>query len=477
MNEQETMPVPSIRTCRRKKRLAKAVVFCVLLLAAPILHARPVAYKDGNGAWGVMEEEDWPRIPKGDLQIEGAVIRPAAAKITFNITFVDVTGKSKKGFDDPGKGTARRAAVRKAAEYVDSVLNHPGGVCDIEIQASSTDGTGPLATGSPFFYPVNGYVPGFPYEHIIKRSDPSASVPDLILTVDFGYDWYEGVGNTPAGKRDLYSVILHEITHGLGLLSMTGQDGQSALAPNRTLSFFDYLLYTGNGAKLWDLGCNFNGTVAGSPPVAPWLAGSDGGVRFHGAAATTAFQGYPPVYAPNPFDPGSSIGHWIPTISGNPVLLPALAPGEMRRTYADFEIGALQDLGYTLEVLPPDIRVTPALLDFGSWPWDGGPTAPLPVRIENTGAGPLEFAGVGIEIVGGSSGDFQIVPSVSKDPILAGADRTVSIRFDPSDNTVKTAVLRITTNDPDAATVDVPLKGTGTGRMPTAAGGHWRYFK
>jgi hypothetical protein len=79
--------------------------------------------------------------------------------------------------------------------------------------------------------------------------------------------------------------------------------------------------------------------------------------------------------------------------------------------------------------------------------------------------------------VGGSPGDFQIVPSVSKDPILAGADRTVSIRFDPSDNTVKTAILRITTNDPDAATVDVPLKGTGTGRMPTAAGGHWRYLK
>jgi hypothetical protein len=73
-----------------------------------------------------MEEEDWPRIPKGDPQIEGAVIQPAAAKITSNITFVDVTGKSKKGFDDSGKGAARRAAVRKAVEYVDSVLNHPG---------------------------------------------------------------------------------------------------------------------------------------------------------------------------------------------------------------------------------------------------------------------------------------------------------------------------------------------------------------
>ena len=79
--------------------------------------------------------------------------------------------------------------------------------------------------------------------------------------------------------------------------------------------------------------------------------------------------------------------------------------------------------------------------------------------------------------MGGSSGDFQMVPSVSKDPVHAGADRTLSIRFDPSDNTVKTAILRITTNDPDAATVDVPLKGTGTGGMPAAAGEHWRYLK
>jgi hypothetical protein len=449
----------------------------VFLLSAVSVHARPIAYKDANGVWKVMDEKDWPQVPKAKLQASGAVIRPSATKITFTLTFLDMASHTGKGFDDPTFGADRRAVIQSVVEYIDSVLNHSGGGCQIEFDLSQDDaGISTLASAGPVMWVTNGdpgdpdvFSSGFAFEHITTGTDPSGSSPDIGATVNFGHSWYAGTVPVPSGQMDLFSVMLHELTHGLGILSISKSDGASDLG-GKTFSYYDNLLYTGNGNKLWDAGANFKGTSF-------WLVGGDGGIRFRGTNATATFGSYPPIYAPDPWEPGSSMGHWAEGIVPTPVMNYNIGAGVSRRAYQPFEVSALKDLGYTIATMTPDIQVTPAALNFGEWYWDGGTTGPLTLLIENKGAGQLEFTGSGIQIVGANPGDFQINPSAATTPLAPAASRTLSVYFDPTESFPKSAILQITTNDPDTATVNVPLTGKGIGRMPAAVRSHWILYE
>jgi len=450
--------------------LALAVISSVFLFSAVSVYARPIAYKDANGVWRVMDEKDWPQVPKAKLQASGAVIRPSATKIAFTLIFKDVTSSTGKGFDDSTYGADRRAVVQSVVEYIDSVLNHTGGACEIEFRESLNDsGISTLASAGPIMWVVDGYAGGFAYDHITTGVDPSGGSPDIVATVNFGHSWYTGAVPVPFDKMDLFSVMLHELSHGLGILSISKSDGTSDIG-GKAFSYYDNLLYTGNGNKLWDAGCNFNGTANS-------LVGGDGGIRFRGTNATATFGSYPPIYAPNPWQDGSSIAHWNTGISPTPVMNYNIGSGVSRRAYQPFEVSALKDLGYTTISQQADINVTPASLDFGQWYWGAPPTGPRTVLIENKGASVLEFTGDGITITGANQSEFQINPSAATTPLASGASRTVSICFDPVDSSAKTALLRITTNDPAKPTVDVPLSGTGTERMPAAAGKEWIWFR
>jgi hypothetical protein len=463
--------------------LALAVISSVFLLSAVSVHARPIAYKDVNGVWKVMDEKDWPQVPKAKLQTSGAVIRPSATKIAFTLTFADVALHNGTGFDHPTEGANRRAVIQSVVEYIDSVLNHTGGGCQIEFRVSENEsGSSTLASAGPVMWVTNGdpgdpdvFSSGFAFEHITTGVDPSPvdqegkDAPDVSAIVNFGHSWYTGAVPVPSDKMDLFSVMLHELSHGLGVLSISKSDGASDLG-GKTFSYYDNLLYTGNGNKLWDPGANFNGNSS-------WLVGGDGGIRFRGTNATATFGSYPPIYAPNPWQDGSSIAHWNTGIIPTPVMNYNIGSGVSRRAYQPFEVSALKDLGYTTISQQADINVTPASLDFGQWYWGAPPTGPRTVLIENKGASVLEFTGDGITITGANQSEFQINPSAATTPLASGASRTVSICFDPVDSSAKTALLRITTNDPAKPTVDVPLSGTGTERMPAAAGKEWIWFR
>lgn len=457
------------------------IVSGVFLLSAVSVYADPIGYRDSDGKWKVLDPKKLPKVPMSRLQTAGAVIRPSATKIAFTITFLDRVNSTGKGFDDPVEGQARRDTVSAVVAYIDTVLNHSGGGCEIEFGESLNTGTGSLAWGGPRFFLVNGYTPGLPFQHITTGVDPYPPNPpddpiasDMKVTFDFGYGWYAGTDPVPFDKLDLYSVLLHEITHGLGIVSLTQADGTSpyAGAPNyrKTFVTFENLLYTGNGNKLWDSGGNFNG-------IASWLVGGDGGIRFHGTNAMATFGSYPPIYAPNPWQDGSSIAHWNTGIIPTPVMNYNIGSGTARRTYQPFEVGALKDLGYTVSTPEPDIQVTPAALNFGEWYWDAGTTGPLTLLIENKGAGQLEFTGAGIQIVGANPGDFEINPSAATTPLAPAASRTLYVYFNPTESFPKSAILRITTNDPDTAIVNVPLTGKGIGRMPAAVRSHWMLYE
>ncbi len=355
----------------------------VLMLAGGnfAAQAEMLGYRDGEGVWRTIEARDWPAIPRDKQHLTETLVSRAGLGVTFSVTYLDVVQGTGKGFADPSLGATRRNTVQAVLNYIGAQFDETGS-CQIEFKVSQTDGSGALATGGPLFFVSGPYEQPFPLKHITTGSDPWMGSPDLEVTVDFGWPWHNDTATpVPSGKLDLYSVLLHEITHGLGIISLGTSTGQSEFSPNVVFSTFDNFLYAGTGTKLWNSSGVFQASTSN-------LTGSGGGVVFRGPQATAQFGSYPAVYTPSSWSNGSSISHWINTISGSPVMKHAIGYGVAIRSYAAFERKALGDLGYTLptEVIAPvasfnanvQSGVSPLTVTFSdlstnnptSWSWD-----------------------------------------------------------------------------------------------------------
>ena len=122
---------------------------------------------------------------------------------------------------------------------------------------------------------------------------------------------------------------------------------------------------------------------------------------------------------------------------------------------------------------PPDIAVEQpagALLvdgvsavDFGSSPYPGAPPPMGAVverifTIKNTGSGHL--AGLTLNIDGANMMDFMVMPLPFAE-LAAGGSQTFVMNFIPMGLGSRTAVLHVTSNDPDETPFDISLSGIG----------------
>ena len=190
--------------------------------------------------------------------------------------------------------------------------------------------------------------------------DPLSDELDGALTVEFGFPWSTDASGPSPREIDLYSTLLHEVTHALGILSVVDSDGASALGNQGgfgLFTIFDSMLVRGStGQPLYLEAGEINASAED-------VTSED--VLFAGDRAAAAFGSYPPVFAPNPFLEGSSIGHWSFTTGAEVVMLAAVDRGEQRRTFAAWELQALADLGYDLveEGFPTDAGVPDPPID------------------------------------------------------------------------------------------------------------------
>lgn len=338
------------------------------------------AYIDAGGHYIAVDPDDPGnpfRLPK-----DSPTSHIKGAGITFHVTYRDVVNDTGAGFDDPVVGGARRSVVDRVLLYIDSVLDETGAV-DIVFEESVNDPeSGLLAFAGPLFSTQPQFTNGLPFERITTGVDGNGpGMAEMSAQVNFANPWSTGTGNPPPGQFDMFSVLLHEITHGLGLLSFVNDALGTPSNPN-VFSVWDNLLVRVVGGDAFPL---FT-TVFGLPEYVGFsndLTSSQ--VVFLGAAAGRVFGGPPPVHAPLEFRPGSSLSHFNQSISGNVVMKPNIPPGTAIRQYADFELGALADLGYSLaqgqvcapEDTPP-IKKAPLITPKGALPWGPAPMASSP---------------------------------------------------------------------------------------------------
>ena len=283
--------------------------------------------------------------------ISGRAQNPAAFNITYN------------GFT-PQAQTAFAYAANIWTQALESTI-------PIKVNAYFT----PLIPGLLGITFPNGVkdFPGAPFDSIWYATSLANSITgtelnpgqfDIDVYLNSSINWYlDTAGTVPAGSYDFVSVVLHEICHGLGFVSLAKKSGTegsfgllqaSDFAP-LTTSFpwpdldtlpgiFDRFLVNALTQPL-DTFANPSITLGAQ------LTGNN--IYYNGSNALAANGNIKPrMYAPGSFSLGSSILHLneatYPTGNINELMTPNAAAGNANHNPGPICIGILKDIGWTI---------------------------------------------------------------------------------------------------------------------------------
>jgi cell division septation protein DedD len=256
--------------------------------------------------------------------------------------------------DYEGFSPQAQAAFQHAVDIWQGLLNAP---IPIRVKATWTaldegvlGGAGAAGylvnTGTGTIYPVA-------LGQQLANADPNPGEYDIEAVFNnTGVAWYYGTGQTPSGQYNLATVVLHELGHGLGFSDSFGvQGGVGGYGDSGRPVIFDRFVFNVEGVALTD--------TARFPNPSATLAGQlqSGALFFNGAATRAANNNTPPrLYAPNPFENGSSIAHFdeatYPAGDPNSLMTPFLRAGETVYNPGAFTLGVFTDIGWSVASAP-----------------------------------------------------------------------------------------------------------------------------
>ncbi|MEN8247717.1 MAG: T9SS type A sorting domain-containing protein [Bacteroidota bacterium] len=185
---------------------------------------------------------------------------------------------------------------------------------------------------------MNSYYAVCLAEKIAGKHLNDTSDYDIAMQFNTDFPWYFGLdGNTPSNNFDFVSVILHEIAHGLGFIDGTNvYDGLGYYYPMA----YDRYIETLPGDNLVD---NY---ASGTTDLMDQLTGGE--LYFH-SFSFPAISERPKLYAPHPWDPGSSIAHLdentYPAGNANSLMSPRFGYSESIH-HPGLSLKMFQDMGW-----------------------------------------------------------------------------------------------------------------------------------
>ncbi len=218
-------------------------------------------------------------------------------------------------------------------------------------------GTNTLGSAGPSDYYTNfkniphsnRYYPVAVVEKITKTEITGQNSPDIIANFNEDINWYYGTdGNTPELQYDFVSVVLHEITHGLGFTGFffinNSKQGVYGFENIGDAAAFD-LLVVRNNNQLVDT------TIYEMPSILLGKTMTSNFLYANSPVAISANQNQKPrLYAPSEFDDGSSIYHLndntYPSGNKNSLMTHAVGKGEAIHSPGPLTEGIMDDIGW-----------------------------------------------------------------------------------------------------------------------------------
>ena len=267
---------------------------------------------------------------------------------TINVTYTGFSAEARAAFQFAVDIWASQITSDVPIEVEATFQPLPSGVLGSAGAAISIRDwtTGNDAPRSGVFYPI-------PLANKLAGVDlvppGTPDVPDHDINANFSSsftNWYFGTdGNTPAGEFDFVSVVLHELGHGLGFAgSARVSGGQGSIASSGFPRVYDIFVENGSGQAI----TSFTSPSSG---LADQLQGDN---LFWNSPSAVAANGNsrPKLYAPNPFQQGSSYSHLDESTfsAGNPdsLMTPQIGRAETIHDPGDIARGMFQDMGWTV---------------------------------------------------------------------------------------------------------------------------------
>jgi len=191
------------------------------------------------------------------------------------------------------------------------------------------------------------------YGSAINHADSA----DIVANFSSSFaNWYFGIdGNTPAGKYDFVTVVLHELCHGLGFqgsMNISTTDNKGSWGYGSGYPFaFDHHAQNGSAQSLINTALFPNPSLQ----LAAQLIGQD--LYFSGQNTNAANSGSPVrLYAPSTWESGSSYSHLneqtFPAGNLNSLMTPSLGAAEAIHYPGDITLNMFKDMGWTVHFDP-----------------------------------------------------------------------------------------------------------------------------
>ena len=280
------------------------------------------------------------------LVLAGPILTADAA--TFTVVNLDGVGE---GFNDPmaftpiggntatTRGQARLIAFQYAAGLVGALLSSSVNIV-VEAEMTPLGGNagsailgaaGPISVARDFVGAPSAntwYV--LALANKLNNSDLAPTLADIGAEFNSDVDnptvlgtnsWYYGLdGNTPAGDIDFVTVVLHELTHGLGFLSLVDL-GSGAKFAGLNDAYMRHLEHHDSSQPKYPLTSNSQRVSASTSVTNLHWTGPAVNATSGGLTAGVS-GGHVQIFAPNPRQSGSSVSHFSTALAPNELMEP-----------------------------------------------------------------------------------------------------------------------------------------------------------